>query len=206
MNRGVRRSLLKRAYESVRKHPFQVPMDHPIVGQLKDELANAPSADGNKKSADQPSQVCRPARAFLTNNQMQGWLWKKSNHSWIPSAFIWRKRWFVLNDRCLYYFGQSDDVEPKGMKPNSIIKHTIDWFFKKHLSCVSNCICPERRAGRFERVVCRSETGQGSTGSTFWRRSEFDDSCLARIFNLSLSSSPSDNLLCVVCLLPVGRR
>lgn len=124
MNRGVRRSLLKRAYESVRKEPFQVPLDHPIVTQLK-EISSGKVTNWNdgklktiEKNVVQHSPSATSSHRFLTNNEIQGWLLKKTSNIW--SGF-WTKCWFVLNDRCLYYFGRPEDVEPKGTCDDHLI-------------------------------------------------------------------------------------
>lgn len=92
MNRGVSRPLLRRAYASVCRHPFQVPTDAPTT----------------HNHLDVPTYVDR-------SNSCQGWLWKRSGS--IARFTRWQRRWFVLDERCLFYFVHPSDREPKGNLP-----------------------------------------------------------------------------------------
>lgn len=50
-------------------------------------------------------------KAFY-NPDRAGWLYKQgSNYK------AWQRRWFVLNERCLYYFEQETDKSPRGIIP-----------------------------------------------------------------------------------------
>ncbi|XP_059472495.1 cytohesin-1 isoform X1 [Neocloeon triangulifer] len=46
------------------------------------------------------------------NPDKEGWLWKQGGR--IKS---WKRRWFILNDNCLYYFEYTTDKEPRGIIP-----------------------------------------------------------------------------------------
>ena len=57
---------------------------------------------------------------------MQGGNWKN-----------WKRRWFVLNDRCLYYFQHTAENSPKGIIPLEGVKvrplpnkNGKDWVFE----------------------------------------------------------------------------
>ena len=42
----------------------------------------------------------------------EGWLWKQGGR-----YKTWKRRWFILNDNCLYYFEFTTDKEPRGIIP-----------------------------------------------------------------------------------------
>ncbi|KAH9415543.1 Cytohesin-1 [Dermatophagoides pteronyssinus] len=42
----------------------------------------------------------------------EGWLWKQGGR-----YKSWKRRWFLLNDKCLYYFECDTDKEPRGIIP-----------------------------------------------------------------------------------------
>ncbi|CAH1794414.1 unnamed protein product [Owenia fusiformis] len=46
------------------------------------------------------------------NPDKEGWLWKRGGR-----YKNWKRRWFILNDNCLYYFEFTTDKEPKGIIP-----------------------------------------------------------------------------------------
>lgn len=46
------------------------------------------------------------------NPDKEGWLWKQGGR-----YKNWKRRWFILNDNCLYYFQFTTDKEPKGIIP-----------------------------------------------------------------------------------------
>ena len=64
---------------------------------------------------------------LITNTfPMQGGSWKN-----------WKRRWFVLNDRCLYYFQHTAETSPKGIIPLEGVKvrplpnrNGKDWVFE----------------------------------------------------------------------------
>ena len=43
------------------------------------------------------------------NPDKEGWLWKQGGR-----YKSWKRRWFVLNDGCLYYFQHTAENVPKG--------------------------------------------------------------------------------------------
>uniref|UniRef100_A0A6G1SMV3 Cytohesin-1 n=1 Tax=Aceria tosichella TaxID=561515 RepID=A0A6G1SMV3_9ACAR len=46
------------------------------------------------------------------NPDREGWLWKQGSR-----YKGWKRRWFILNDKCLYYFEFTTDKEPRGIIP-----------------------------------------------------------------------------------------
>lgn len=46
------------------------------------------------------------------NPDREGWLWKQGSR-----YKGWKRRWFILNDKCLYYFDNTNDKEPRGIIP-----------------------------------------------------------------------------------------
>ncbi|KAL3197719.1 hypothetical protein MRX96_014595 [Rhipicephalus microplus] len=46
------------------------------------------------------------------NPDREGWLWKQGGR-----YKSWKRRWFILNDNCLYYFEYTTDKEPRGIIP-----------------------------------------------------------------------------------------
>lgn len=48
----------------------------------------------------------------FVNPIREGWLWKKGGR-----YKNWKRRWFILNDGCLYYFEFTADKEPRGIIP-----------------------------------------------------------------------------------------
>ncbi|XP_013109800.2 uncharacterized protein LOC106088696 isoform X1 [Stomoxys calcitrans] len=93
MNRGINnggdlpRTLLESLYESIRTEPFKIPQD-----------------DGNDLM-----------HTFF-NPDKEGWLWKQGG-SMFSRYKSWKRRWFILNDNCLYYFEYTTDKEPRGIIP-----------------------------------------------------------------------------------------
>merc|ERR1712179_587854 len=51
------------------------------------------------------------------NPDREGWLWKQGGR-----YKSWKRRWFILNDNCLYYFEFTTDKEPRGIIPLVNIK------------------------------------------------------------------------------------
>lgn len=53
----------------------------------------------------------------------EGWLWKQGSR-----YKGWKRRWFILNDKCLYYFEQTTDKEPRGIIPleNVLVREISD--------------------------------------------------------------------------------
>jgi cytohesin len=54
------------------------------------------------------------------NPDKEGWLWKQGGR-----YKSWKRRWFILNDNCLYYFEFTTDKEPRGIIPleNILVRH-----------------------------------------------------------------------------------
>lgn len=56
------------------------------------------------------------------NPDKEGWLWKQGGR-----YKSWKRRWFILNDNCLYYFEYTTDKEPRGIIPlENILVSDID--------------------------------------------------------------------------------
>ncbi|XP_052768126.1 cytohesin-1-like isoform X1 [Mya arenaria] len=94
MNRGINDGgdlppeLLNSLYDSIKKEPFKIPED-----------------DGNDLM-----------HTFF-NPDKEGWLWKQGVSKLGGRYRSWKRRWFILNDNCLYYFQFTTDKEPKGIIP-----------------------------------------------------------------------------------------
>lgn len=71
-----------------------------LYESIKQEPFKIPEEDGND--------------LMLTffNPDREGWLWKQGNR-----YKGWKRRWFILNDKCLYYFEYLTDKEPRGIIP-----------------------------------------------------------------------------------------
>uniref|UniRef100_A0A1B6H0B3 Cytohesin-1 n=1 Tax=Cuerna arida TaxID=1464854 RepID=A0A1B6H0B3_9HEMI len=57
------------------------------------------------------------------NPDKEGWLWKQGGR-----YKSWKRRWFILNDNCLYYFEYTTDKEPRGIIPleNILVREATD--------------------------------------------------------------------------------
>lgn len=57
------------------------------------------------------------------NPDREGWLWKQGNR-----YKSWKRRWFIVNDKCLYYFEFTTDKEPRGIIPlvNVLVRDVPD--------------------------------------------------------------------------------
>lgn len=57
------------------------------------------------------------------NPDREGWLWKQGSR-----YRGWKRRWFILNDKCLYYFEYTTDKEPRGIIPleNVLVRELPD--------------------------------------------------------------------------------
>ncbi|XP_055295898.1 cytohesin-1-like isoform X1 [Sitodiplosis mosellana] len=57
------------------------------------------------------------------NPDKEGWLWKQGGR-----YKSWKRRWFILNDNCLYYFEYTTDKEPRGIIPleNILVREIHD--------------------------------------------------------------------------------
>jgi len=71
-----------------------------LYDSIKTEPFKIPEDDGN----DLMHTFFNPDR--------EGWLWKQGGR-----YKSWKRRWFILNDNCLYYFEFTTDKEPRGIIP-----------------------------------------------------------------------------------------
>ncbi|KAG1655914.1 Cytohesin-1 [Nymphon striatum] len=71
-----------------------------LYDSIKTEPFKIPEDDGN----DLMHTFFNPDR--------EGWLWKQGGR-----YKSWKRRWFILNDNCLYYFEYTTDKEPRGIIP-----------------------------------------------------------------------------------------
>ncbi|XP_076345242.1 cytohesin-1-like isoform X2 [Tachypleus tridentatus] len=71
-----------------------------LYNSIKQEPFKIPEDDGN----DLMHTFFNPDR--------EGWLWKQGGR-----YKSWKRRWFILNDNCLYYFEYTTDKEPRGIIP-----------------------------------------------------------------------------------------
>ncbi|XP_076310068.1 cytohesin-1-like isoform X3 [Tachypleus tridentatus] len=105
MNRGINnggdlpRELILSLYDSIKQEPFKIPED-----------------DGN----DLMHTFFNPDR--------EGWLWKQGSSKLSGRYKSWKRRWFILNDNCLYYFEYTTDKEPRGIIPleNVQVQEVVD--------------------------------------------------------------------------------
>ncbi|MFH4975376.1 hypothetical protein AB6A40_002085 [Gnathostoma spinigerum] len=94
--KDVPKELLESIYESIRTEPFQFPSD-----------------EGN----DSYNTFFNPDR--------EGWLLKQASSQLASSRnFLksWKRRWFILADKCLYYFEHTTSKEPRGIIPLENVK------------------------------------------------------------------------------------
>lgn len=82
-----------------------------LYESIKQEPFKIPEEDGND--------------LMLTffNPDREGWLWKQGSR-----YKGWKRRWFILNDKCLYYFEYTTDKEPRGIIPleNVLVRELLD--------------------------------------------------------------------------------
>lgn len=71
-----------------------------LYESIKQEPFKIPEDDGN----DLMHTFFNPDR--------EGWLWKQGGR-----YKSWKRRWFILKDKCLYYFEYTTDKEPRGIIP-----------------------------------------------------------------------------------------
>jgi hypothetical protein len=53
----------------------------------------------------------------------EGWLWKQGSSRYRN----WKRRWFILNDNCLYYFEYTTDKEPRGLLDLTCFGRPVSW-------------------------------------------------------------------------------
>jgi len=71
-----------------------------IYDSIKKEPFKIPEDDGNDLN-----------NTFF-NPDKEGWLWKQGGR-----YRSWKRRWFILSGKCLYYFEYTTDKEPRGIIP-----------------------------------------------------------------------------------------
>merc|ERR1712203_268193 len=90
------------------------------------------------------------------NPDKEGWLWKQGGR-----YKSWKRRWFILNDNCLYYFEFTTDKEPRGIIPLENIKiREVTDRSKSHcfeLFCEGNEVIK----------ACKTDRGQGGGGEAY---------------------------------------
>lgn len=57
------------------------------------------------------------------NPDREGWLMKQGGR-----YKSWKRRWFILNDNCLYYFEYTTDKEPRGIIPLENIEVRVLYY------------------------------------------------------------------------------
>jgi len=88
-----------------------------LFDSIKTEPFKIPEDDGN----DLMHTFFNPDR--------EGWLWKQGGR-----VKSWKRRWFILNDNCLYYFEFTTDKEPRGIIPleNIRVREVSERGSKQH--------------------------------------------------------------------------
>lgn len=83
--------------------------DEEIAEQLFKDIYNSIKREELKRIQNDGNEF------MLTfyNPIRDGWLWKQGGRF----NKVWQRRWFILNDGCLYYFEFTTDKEPKGIIP-----------------------------------------------------------------------------------------
>ncbi|XP_003737455.1 cytohesin-2 [Galendromus occidentalis] len=104
----------------------------PIFENIRAEPFKIPEDDGN----DLMHTFFNPDR--------EGWLWKQGGR-----VKSWKRRWFILSDKCLYYFEYTTDREPRGIIPleNVSVRDATDRSNRQHCfelfavggSCIKAC-------------------------------------------------------------------
>ncbi|GMR41146.1 hypothetical protein PMAYCL1PPCAC_11341 [Pristionchus mayeri] len=80
------------------------------IAQIYDSIAKQPF-----KLPDEESS--RSHEPFIDSTR-EGWLYKQSsNQAFVVGPLMWKRRWFILSEGCLYYFDSSVDRAPKGIIP-----------------------------------------------------------------------------------------
>jgi len=114
------------------------------------------------------------------NPDKEGWLWKQGGR-----YKSWKRRWFILNDNCLYYFEFTTDKEPRGIIPleNISIRDVSDRS-KQHcfeLFCSGNEVIKACKTDSDGKVVEGKHTVYRMSAST---EEEKDDwiKCIQNLF------------------------
>lgn len=81
-------------------------------GNLPEELLTSLYDSIKKEPFKIPEDDGNDLMHTFFNPDKEGWLWKQGGR-----YKSWKRRWFILNDNCLYYFQFTTDKEPKGIIP-----------------------------------------------------------------------------------------
>ncbi|KAF6020802.1 hypothetical protein EB796_020878 [Bugula neritina] len=103
-----------------------------IYDSIKKEPFKIPEDDGNDLN-----------NTFF-NPDKEGWLWKQGGR-----YRSWKRRWFILSGKCLYYFEYTADKEPRGIIPLESLSvrecaeeqsraHCFE-LFGLHTDCIKAC-------------------------------------------------------------------
>jgi len=125
------------------------------------------------------------------NPDKEGWLWKQGGR-----YKSWKRRWFILNDNCLYYFEFTTDKEPRGIIPleNIKIREVADRS-KQHcfeLFCSGNEVIKACKTDSEGKVVEGKHTVYRMSAST---EEEKDD--WIKCIQQSISHNPFYDMLAV---------
>jgi len=106
------------------------------------------------------------------NPDKEGWLWKQGGR-----YKSWKRRWFILNDNCLYYFEFTTDKEPRGIIPleNIQIREVTDRS-KSHcfeLFCAGNEVIKACKTDSEGKVVEGKHTVYRMSASTEEEKDEW---------------------------------
>jgi len=106
------------------------------------------------------------------NPDKEGWLWKQGGR-----YKSWKRRWFILNDNCLYYFEFTTDKEPRGIIPleNIQIREVTDRS-KSHcfeLFCAGNEVIKACKTDSEGKVVEGKHTVYRMSASTEEEKEEW---------------------------------
>merc|ERR1712048_1258972 len=126
------------------------------------------------------------------NPDKEGWLWKQGGR-----YKSWKRRWFILNDNCLYYFEFTTDKEPRGIIPleNIQIREVTD-------RSKSHCSVLEMRLSKLVRLTARARWWRESTPCTGCpppprRRRTSGSSVSNPYYRQSISHNPFYDILAV---------
>jgi len=122
------------------------------------------------------------------NPDKEGWLWKQGGR-----YKSWKRRWFILNDNCLYYFEFTTDKEPRGIIPLENIKiREVTDRSKQHcfeLFCDGNEVIKACKTDSEGKVVEGKHTVYRMSAST---EEEKDDwiKCIQSLFQAKHQPQP----------------
>ena len=111
-------NLLRSIYAKMEMHTSDEDSDednelHPGPGFEEKKVATVPMPTVANSDTGRNHKIIKMPNlppVTIRDPQMKGWLLKQGG-----SVRSWKKRWFVLKDRCLYYYAEPTDAKPKGM-------------------------------------------------------------------------------------------